>query len=42
MGRAHPAGSQPTADVLVYFNNDWEGFAIHNARLMQDLLARAS
>ena len=30
------------ADVLVYFNNDWEGFAIHNARLMQDLLARAS
>jgi uncharacterized protein YecE (DUF72 family) len=30
------------ADVLVYFNNDWEGFAIHNARRMQDLLARAS
>ncbi len=19
-------------DVLAYFNNDWEGFAVHNAR----------
>jgi uncharacterized protein YecE (DUF72 family) len=27
------------ADVLVYLNNDWEGFAVRNARRMQQLLA---
>jgi uncharacterized protein YecE (DUF72 family) len=27
------------ADVLVYFNNDWEGFAVRNARLLRRLLA---
>jgi uncharacterized protein YecE (DUF72 family) len=30
------------ADVLVYFNNDWEGFAVHNARRMQELLAHTA
>ena len=30
------------ADVLVYFNNDWEGFAVHNAIYMKELLARAA
>ena len=30
------------ADVLVYFNNDWEGFAVRNAKAMQELLARTS
>ncbi|WP_205699465.1 DUF72 domain-containing protein [Conexibacter sp. SYSU D00693] len=24
-------------DVLVYFNNDWEGFAVRNAKLLQQL-----
>jgi uncharacterized protein YecE (DUF72 family) len=27
------------ADVLVYLNNDWEGFAVRNAIRMQELLA---
>jgi uncharacterized protein YecE (DUF72 family) len=27
------------ADVLVYFNNDWEGFAVRNAIRMQELLS---
>ena len=26
------------ADVLVYLNNDWEGFAVRNARRLQRLL----
>ena len=30
------------ADVLVYFNNDWEGFAVRNARRMQGLLTDTS
>jgi uncharacterized protein YecE (DUF72 family) len=30
------------ADVLVYFNNDWEGFAVHNAKAMQELLGRTA
>jgi uncharacterized protein YecE (DUF72 family) len=30
------------ADVLVYLNNDWEGFAVRNAIYMQDLLRRAA
>ena len=30
------------ADVLVYFNNDWEGFAVHNAMRMKELLARTA
>ena len=25
-------------DVLAYFNNDWEGYAIRNARRLQELL----
>jgi uncharacterized protein YecE (DUF72 family) len=25
-------------DVFVYFNNDWEGYALRNARLLKDLL----
>jgi uncharacterized protein YecE (DUF72 family) len=29
------------ADVLVYFNNDWEGFAVRNARLLRRLLSAA-
>jgi uncharacterized protein YecE (DUF72 family) len=29
------------ADVLVYFNNDWEGFAVRNARRLQRLLRPA-
>ena len=33
-------GLAEQADVLVYFNNDWEGFAVHNAERMQTLLAR--
>ena len=28
------------ADVLVYLNNDWEGFAVRNARRLQQLLER--
>ena len=28
------------ADVQVYLNNDWEGFAIHNARHLRALLGR--
>ncbi|MCW3010066.1 MAG: hypothetical protein JWO90_470 [Solirubrobacterales bacterium] len=27
------------ADVLAYFNNDWEGFAVRNARALKRLLA---
>ena len=29
------------ASVLAYFNNDWEGFAIRNARSLRAMLARA-
>jgi uncharacterized protein YecE (DUF72 family) len=29
------------ADVLVYFNNDWEGFAVANARLLKRLLRQS-
>ena len=29
------------ASVLVYFNNDWEGFAVRNARSLRAMLARA-
>jgi uncharacterized protein YecE (DUF72 family) len=25
-------------EVYIYFNNDWEGYALHNARLLKDLL----
>ena len=28
------------ADVLVYLNNDWEGFAVRNAQRLEQLLAR--
>ena len=28
-------------DVLAYFNNDWEGFAVHNARDLRAMLQRA-
>jgi uncharacterized protein YecE (DUF72 family) len=27
-------------DVFAYFNNDWEGFAVHNARDLQAMLLR--
>jgi uncharacterized protein YecE (DUF72 family) len=30
------------ADVLVYFNNDWEGFAVHNALYMKELLSHTA
>src|SRR5918999_141124 len=29
------------ADVLVYFNNDWEGFAVENARSLRRRLRRS-
>ena len=29
------------AEVLAYFNNDWEGFAVRNALRLRDLLQRA-
>ena len=29
-------------DVYAYFNNDWEGFAVANARSLERLLARAT
>jgi uncharacterized protein YecE (DUF72 family) len=29
------------ASVLAYFNNDWEGFAVRNARSLRAMLARA-
>jgi uncharacterized protein YecE (DUF72 family) len=29
-------------DVLVYLNNDWEGFAVRNARALKELLAPAA
>jgi uncharacterized protein YecE (DUF72 family) len=32
------AGWRRRAEVLVYFNNDWEGFAVENARLLGKLL----
>ena len=32
------AGLAEEADVLVYLNNDWEGFAVRNARRLQRLL----
>jgi hypothetical protein len=28
------------ADVLAYFNNDWEAFAVHNALDLQRMLER--
>jgi uncharacterized protein YecE (DUF72 family) len=30
-----------TGDVLAYFNNDWQGFAIANARTLRSLVRRA-
>ena len=35
------ADSAAGADVLVYFNNDWEGFAVRNALALRDLMQRA-
>jgi uncharacterized protein YecE (DUF72 family) len=32
---------QSEAEVFVYFNNDWEGFAVDNARLLKRLLPRS-
>ena len=37
-------GGSPAArdvDVLAYFNNDWEGFAVRNARDLRAMLQRA-
>jgi uncharacterized protein YecE (DUF72 family) len=33
--------AQDTDEVLVYLNNDWEGFAVRNARRLQALLGQA-
>jgi uncharacterized protein YecE (DUF72 family) len=33
------AGWAEEADVYAYFNNDWEGFAVENARVLANLLA---
>jgi uncharacterized protein YecE (DUF72 family) len=33
-------GYATTAEVWAYFNNDWEGFAVHNARDLQAMLLR--
>jgi uncharacterized protein YecE (DUF72 family) len=35
------AGWRRRAEVLVYFNNDWEGFAVENARLLGKLMPSA-
>jgi uncharacterized protein YecE (DUF72 family) len=35
------AGLAEQAEVLVYLNNDWEGFAVRNARRLQRLLGVA-
>lgn len=32
------AGWRERADVFAYFNNDWEGFAVHNARFLRSEL----
>ena len=34
-------GWRRRADVFVYFNNDWEGFAVENARRLKRLLRRS-
>ena len=31
-----------TVDVFAYFNNDWEGYAIDNANVLQNVLQRTS
>jgi uncharacterized protein YecE (DUF72 family) len=31
-------GWRKRADVYAYFNNDWEGFAVHNALRLKELL----
>jgi uncharacterized protein YecE (DUF72 family) len=35
------AGWSRRAEVLVYLNNDWEGFAVENAKLLKRLLPRS-
>ena len=37
---ARLAGVAAEAEVLAYFNNDWEGFAVRNALALRRLLAR--
>jgi uncharacterized protein YecE (DUF72 family) len=32
------AGWAETGDVFVYFNNDWNGYAVRNAAYLQKLL----
>jgi uncharacterized protein YecE (DUF72 family) len=34
------AGWSDRAEVFVYFNNDWEGFAVENAKALKELLRR--
>ena len=39
-GRRRIGRWRAQADVFVYFNNDWEGFAVHNAMELKARLAR--